>query len=89
MSAVIVLIVAVVAIALVLSWSGRYGGRHRGGTSLTRGPRSHTDARGRPKVGYTTRDDALAQARRLSRDGSSMGVYQCDTCARWHVGHAK
>ena len=89
MTTLVVLIIAVGAVAAVLNWSGRYGGRHRGGTSLRRGPRSHTGARGRAKVGYPTREAALAQARRLSRDGSSMGVYQCDTCARWHVGHAK
>ena len=89
MTTLAVLVVAVGAVAFVFYWSGRYGGRHRGGTSLRRGPRSHTGARGRPKVGYATRDEALAHARRLSRDGSPMSVYQCDTCARWHVGHAK
>ena len=89
MTTLAVLVVAVGAIALVFYWSGRYGGRHRGGTSLRRTPRSHTGARGRPKVGYATRDEALTAARRLSRDGSTMSVYQCDTCARWHVGHAK
>ena len=89
MTTLAVLVVAVGAVALVFYWSGRYGGRHRGGTSLRRGPHSHTGARGRPKVAYATRDEALAAARRLSRDGSTMSVYQCDTCARWHVGHAK
>ena len=84
-----VLVAAVAALAVVLYWSGRYGGRHRGGTSLRRGPRTHTAANGRAKVGYATRDEALAQAHRLGRDGASMGVYQCDTCARWHVGHAR
>jgi hypothetical protein len=88
-TSVAVLTVAVAAVALVFYWSGRYGGRHRGGTSLKRGPRTHIDANGRAKVAYATRDDALAQARRMGRDGSSMTVYQCDTCARWHVGHAK
>ena len=89
MSAWIVLVIAAAGIALVLRWSGRYGGRHRGGTSLKRRPRSHTSARGRPKVGYPTREAALAQAHRLSRDGAQMSVYQCDACARWHVGHAR
>ena len=89
MSTWVVLIIAVVAIAFVLRGSARYGGRHRGGTSLKRGPRSHIGARGRPKVGFATRDEALAQARRMSRDGSPMSVYQCDTCALWHVGHAR
>lgn len=86
----VVLIVAVAAVGLVFYWSGRYGGRARPGTSLKRGPRTHIGANGRPKVAYATRNDALIQARRMSqRDGSSMGVYQCDTCAHWHVGHAK
>ena len=89
MTTLAVLIVAVAAVALVFYWSGRYGGRHRGGTSLKRGPRTHIGANGRAKVGYPTREAALAQAHRLSRDGSAMSVYQCDTCARWHVGHAK
>ena len=84
------LLVAVAAIVLVFYWSGRYGGRARPGTSLRRGPRSHIGANGRAKVAYATREDALAQARRMHRrDGAPMNVYQCDTCRRWHVGHAK
>ena len=89
MTSVAVLLVAVAVLALVFYSSGRYGGRHRGGTSLRRGPRTHISANGRAKVAYATREEALAQARRLGRDGSSMNVYRCDTCAHWHVGHAE
>jgi len=85
----IVLIVAVAIVAFVFYWSGRYGGRAKPGTSLRRGPRSHTTARGRPKVGYDRREDAEARARVLSkRDGAPMSVYQCADCAKWHVGHS-
>ena len=83
------LAIAVALIGLVLFWSGRYGGRARNaGTSLRRGPRAHTTAKGRPKVGYATRDAAETRARALRRrDGATMNVYRCDTCAKWHVGH--
>ncbi len=90
MVTLIVLIVAVAIVAFVFYWSGRYGGRAKPGTSLRRGPRSHTTARGRPKVGYDRREDAEARARLLSkRDGAPMNVYQCAVCAKWHVGHSK
>ena len=84
-----VLVVAVALLALVLHWSGRYGGRGRGpGVSLRRGPRAHTTSKGRPKTGYPTREAAETHARRMaSRDGSSMSAYRCDTCGKWHVGH--
>ena len=86
----LVLIVAGGALAFVWYWSGRYGGRGVKGTSLRRTPRSHVGANGRAKVSYATREEAQAHARRLRRrDGAPMSVYQCDTCARWHVGHAK
>ena len=86
-----VLLVAVATVALVISWSGRVGGRNRtGGTSLHRGNHSHVTSRGRPKVAYANREAAEVQARQLSmRHGSSMNVYQCESCAKWHVGHAK
>ncbi len=90
MVTVIVLIVAIAIVVFVFYWSGRYGGRAKPGTSLRRGPRSHTTARGRPKVGYDRREDAEARARLLSkRDGAPMNVYQCAVCAKWHVGHSK
>ncbi len=90
MVTVIVLVVAIAIVAFVFYWSGRYGGRGKPGTSLRRGPRSHTTARGRPKVGYDRREDAEARARLLSkRDGAPMNVYQCAVCAKWHVGHNK
>ena len=89
MVTVIVLVVAIAIVAFVFYWSGRYGGRGKPGTSLRRGPRSHTTARGRPKVGYDRREDAEARARVLSkRDGAPMSVYQCADCAKWHVGHS-
>ena len=78
----------VVIVAFVLYWSSRYGGRGRGGTSLQRGPRAHVTSRGQPKKGYAKREDAETRARMLAeRDGSAMNVYQCNTCAKWHVGH--
>lgn len=91
MNTVAVLIAALALLGLVFYWSGRYGGRgRRGGTSLRRGPRSHTALNGRAKIPYAKREDAEARARLLSkRDGASMSVYRCDTCAKWHVGHEK
>ena len=86
-----VLVGALVLVALVLFWSGRYGGRNRQrGTSLRRSPRAHTTRVGTPKVAFLTRGDAEASARKLSeRDGVVMNVYQCATCAKWHIGHGK
>lgn len=86
-----VLIIAVAMVALVLYWSGRYGGRGRtGGTSLRRSPRAHVTSEGRAKMAYAKREEAEARARLLAkRDGVPMNVYRCDTCAKWHVGHAK
>ena len=88
-STLIVLLIAVVVVVLVLALSGGIGGRGRtSATSLKRGPRSHTTSRGRPKVAYETRTQAHAQAHAMTlRDGAPMNVYQCDTCAKWHVGH--
>ena len=84
------LVGAVAILVFVFYWSGRYGGRGMTGTSLRRGPRSHTTARGRPKVGYDRREDAEAQARVLAkRAGAPMNVYQCIVCAKWHVGHGR
>lgn len=90
MVTVVVLLAAVAILGFVFYWSGRYGGRGKAtGTSLRRGPRAHTTARGRPKVGYDRREDAAARARLLSkRDGASMNVYQCSVCGKWHVGHS-
>ncbi|HEY5265494.1 MAG TPA: hypothetical protein VIJ40_01645 [Acidimicrobiales bacterium] len=91
MTDVVVLLAAVALLFFIFYWSGRYGSRSRGsGTSLRRGPRSHTTSRGRPKMAYATRDEAAARARVLTkRDGAPMNVYQCGTCAKWHVGHEK
>ena len=88
---IVVLLVAVALLLSVLHWSGRYGSRGRGaGTSLRRGPRSHTTSRGQPKRAYTTRDEAVARARLITkRDGTPMSVYQCGVCAKWHVGHER
>ena len=91
MSTVGVLLAAVALIALVLYWSSRYGVRGRSaGTSLRRGPGAHTTSTGRPKISYATRDEAVASARLLTaRKGAPMSVYQCGTCAKWHVGHER
>ena len=91
MSALVVLLGAVALIGVVLSWAGRFGGGSRGtGTSLRRGPSSHTTSRGRAKVGYAKRADADQQARRLmERDGVAKNVYRCSTCDKWHVGHGR
>jgi hypothetical protein len=89
MTTVIVLLAALALIVLVLYWSTRHGvGARDAGISLKRGRSSHTTMTGRPKVPYATRDEAAAIARRLAaRDGVTMSVYRCPTCARWHVGH--
>jgi len=90
MSTFAVLVGAVAVLAFVFYWSGRYGGRARGGTSLRRGASAHTTSTGRPKVAYATREQAEAQARKLTRrDGATMSAYRCATCAKWHVGHVK
>ena len=90
MTTVGVLVGAVAVLAFVFYWSGRYGGRARGGTSLRRGPGAHTTSKGRPKVAYATREQAEAQARAMNRrDGAAMSAYRCGTCAKWHVGHLK
>jgi hypothetical protein len=89
MATTVVLIVAVVLVAAVLYWSGAFGDKRRGsGTSLRRGPHSHTTARGTPKKGYDTRDQAVAQAKSMAKRGEQpMSAYRCDTCSKWHVGH--
>lgn len=91
MGTLAVLVFAVALVGLVMFWSSRHGDRRRGsGTSLRRGPNSHTTSRGQPKKGYATRDEAATRARALAgRDGAAMGVYQCATCSKWHVGHDK
>lgn len=90
MSALVVLLVAVLVMVLVLYWSGRFGGRNRvGKTSLRRGANAHTTVRGQAKKAYATRDDALAAAKLMTeRDGSVMSAYRCATCAQWHLGHS-
>lgn len=89
MSVVAVLVVAVVGLGFVLYWSGRYGDRQRNkGTSLKRSVRAHTTARGQPKTGFATRDDALASARSMADRGREpLSAYRCDTCGKWHLGH--
>jgi nitrogen fixation-related uncharacterized protein len=89
MTTVGVLVAVVALLILVFYWSGRYGDPKRSaGTSLRRGTHAHTTLNGRPKKAYANRDDAEARARSLTkRDGAPMGVYQCGTCAKWHVGH--
>lgn len=89
MSTLLVLVAAIVLLGLVFFWSGRFGGKGRiGGTSLRRGPRAHTLSNGQPKKSFANKTDAESRSRILqSRDGSPMSVYQCDTCAKWHIGH--
>ncbi len=89
MAVIIVVAVLAALVSLVFYWSGRYGDPNRSkGTSLKRGPRSHTTQRGQPKKGYASRSDAEAQAQRQAAHGAApMGVYKCDTCAKWHLGH--
>ncbi|NNN01488.1 MAG: hypothetical protein HKL86_06630 [Acidimicrobiaceae bacterium] len=84
-----ILLIAVGVIFAVFYFSGRYGGRKRiGTTSLRRRPHSHVTANGRAKIAYPSREDAQVQARKMEvRDGVQMGVYRCDTCAKWHIGH--
>ncbi len=91
MATVVVLAIAVALVSWVLFWSSQHGDRKRGaGTSLRRGPQSHTTIRGQAKKGYATRDEAAARAQALTgRDGAAMGVYRCATCGKWHVGHEK
>ena len=73
MTTLVVLFGALALLGLVLRWSGRYGGRARGGTSLRRGPSAHTTSKGRPKVAYATREQAEAQARAMNRrDGAAV-----------------
>lgn len=51
---------------------------------------SHWDFRGRPKVGYTTPERALAAARRLAaQHGWPQDVYQCRRCECWHHGNGR
>ncbi len=90
MSTVAILLAAVALLVLVIYWSGRYGGRARGGTSLRRRPHAHTNANGTPKTAFATRDDAEERARTIAkRVGAPMSAYQCETCAKWHVGHSR
>lgn len=91
MSTVGVLIIALALIVFVFFWSSRHGDRNRRrGTSLRRGSNSHTTLRGGAKVGYAKREEAEAHAQSMTRrDGAPMSVYQCGTCAKWHVGHVK
>jgi hypothetical protein len=89
MVTVVVLVVVVAVLGFVFYWSGRYGDTKRSsGTSLHRGASAHTTRNGRPKKGYSTRSEAEAQARTMTRkDGAAMSAYRCGSCDKWHVGH--
>jgi hypothetical protein len=89
MATTVVLVIAVVAVIIVFYWSGRFGDRRRGsGTSLRRGSHSHTTSRGQAKKGFSTREEALASAKSVSkRGGDELSAYRCDTCGKWHLGH--
>jgi hypothetical protein len=84
-----VLIVVVGVLGFVLYWSGRHGDPNRNrGTSLKRGASANTTRNGQPKKAYATREEAQAQAQRMTEhDGSPMSAYKCATCDKWHVGH--
>jgi hypothetical protein len=86
---VIVLVAVAAVVGFVWYWSGRYGDRNRSkGTSLRRGPRSHTTATGQAKRGYATRHEAEGAAQSTAaRGGVDLSVYRCGTCEQWHVGH--
>jgi hypothetical protein len=86
------LLLAAIAVLVLWVWwfSGKYGGRHRGGRSIRRGANSHFTVDGHAKKGYSNREDALAEVARIHfKDGAAMGAYQCAQCKSWHVGHAR
>jgi len=89
MATFIVLAAVVGVLGFVMYYSGRHGDPKRNaGTSLRRGASAHTTRNGRPKKAYATRDEAQAQAQRMTdRDGSPMSAYKCGTCDKWHIGH--
>jgi hypothetical protein len=89
MATTVVLVIAMVAVAFVLYWSGRFGDRRRSsGTSLRRGSHAHTTSRGQAKKGFASREDAMASARSMSKRGADqLSAYRCDTCGKWHLGH--
>jgi hypothetical protein len=89
MATTVVLLIAVAAVIFVFYWSGRFGDRRRSsGTSLRRGSHAHTTSRGRAKKGFATREDAVASAQSMSKNGGDqLSAYRCDTCGKWHLGH--
>ena len=91
MNASDVLLAAIAALVLWVWWfSGKYGGRHRGGRSIRRGANSHFTVDGHAKKGYASREGALAEVARIHhKDEADMGAYQCAQCKSWHVGHAR
>lgn len=71
----------------------RRGGRRvrtadRGSDELTRvSPGSHWRADGQPKSAYASQGEALSMAdERRADSGVELNVYQCEICARWHLG---
>ncbi len=89
MTDVVVLVAAAAVVVFVFYWSGRYGDRNRSkGTSLRRGPSAHTTATGQAKKAYATRHEAEVAAQSPTKHGgSSMSVYRCGSCGKWHLGH--
>lgn len=62
--------------------------KRRRGTHRTAG--SHWTAAGEPKRSYRSRAEADEVSKRQSHQtGELMNPYQCTTCRRWHVGHAR
>jgi len=89
LKALVLLVLVLVALAIVfvvwMLWSDRPSG-----TTIQRGAASHVNADGSAKKGYASQAEAQAQAERLhEKDGATMSVYQCGSCPKWHVGHAK
>ena len=53
---------------------------------LERGPASHVNERGFPKVAYPSRKAARAAGRQLiDRVGWKLSEYRCGECAGWHL----
>lgn len=65
-------------------------GDHDPRTMGTRQPGACVNGHGTPKAAWDTRGDAFVQAREVSRGNKDGHVrpYLCDTCGRWHIGHA-
>jgi hypothetical protein len=51
---------------------------------------AHWRADGAPKTSFRTQGEAMSVAdERRQELGISLQVYQCDYCARWHMGRSE